>query len=343
MSHFTSCPGKSEQYTTYINSVNKVLLARPLAPSNINMFSPAAYPDATPMVPAAGPPPTTMQVQQMLKTYLQEEFPSNQKARKKAMALFNSPEAIAKIPNPSLRAAMVGLIGTGGEPSINYIMNEKTPEGLPKVNLVGFGVPEEWVNDPAAARPILDPNTQQVFYVFNPKYESENPFQLSSILGHETLHTNLELQSSTTEEVIALALHISIYLEQLAKHPEMALADTELTRRNNTNALARLNSGEGTKLGLYTSNHPDEQILPGSVVPATTWFEQFQHLPGFEDTPGSPLLRKFLKEIAKPGTAVPPNPNFDMATLDFIDQNSHNLDRKELVKAARALRLDLNV
>ena len=59
--------------------------------------------------------------------------------------------------------------------------------------------------------------------------------------------------------------------------------------------------------------------------------------------PGSPLLRKSLKEIAKPGTAVPPNPNFDMETLDFIDQNSHNLTPRVLVKAARALRLDLNV
>lgn len=238
---------------------------------------------------------------------------------------------------------MVGLRGTAGKPAINFIMKKKTPEGLPKVAAVGFGLPEEWQNDPATARPILNPDTQQVVYVFNPKYQNENPFQFSSILAHEALHTNLNLPQSMTEEVTALALQSSIYLEQLAKHLDMALADTELTHRNNTNALARLNSGEGTEIGLFESNHPGEQLLPGSVVPATTWFEQFQDAPGFEDTPGSPLLRKYLKKIAKPGTAVPQNPDFSMETLDFIDQNSHNLTPKELVKAAQALGLDLNV
>lgn len=291
---------------------------------------------------AAGPPPTTPQVQQMLKTYMKKQLPLNPKGQQEAMALFNSPEAIAKIPNPSLRAAMVGLKGTAGEPPINYVLHAKTPEGLPKVNLIGFGVPEEWQNDSATARSIPDPtNPQQQNLVFNPKYQSENPFQLSSILAHETLHS--DEPNSRTEEVTNLALQSSIYLEQIGQHPKLASANTELTRKNNTNALARLNSGSGAQMGLYTSNHPNEPLLPGSVVPATTWFDQFQDLPGFADTAGNSLLEKYLKKIAKPGTAVPQNPDFSMETLDFIDQNSFNLTPKEMVKAARALRLDFNI
>ena len=139
-----------------------------------------------------------------------------------------------------------------------------------------------------------------------------------------------------------MSLQTLISLEQLSKHPKMARADTELTRRNNTNALARFNSGRGAKVGLFESNHPGEQLLPGSVVPATTWFEQFEDLPGFADLPGNPLLRKILVNIAKRGTAVPQSPNFDRATLDFIDQNSSNLSPEELVKAGRALRLNFN-
>lgn len=91
----------------------------------------------------------------------------------------------------------------------------------------------------------------------------------------------------------------SIYLEQLAKHSKLALADTELTRRNNTNALARFNSGRGAKLGLFESNHPNEQLLPGSVVAATNWFEQFQDLPGFEDTPRKSAAEKLPGKTRK--------------------------------------------
>jgi hypothetical protein len=153
------------------------------------------------------------------------------------------------------------------------------------------------VNDGAIAKAFIDPNTQQQNFVFNPRYQSENPFQFGSVLAHETLHA--DLPNSATEETVLLALQTSIYLEQLAKHSKLALADTELTRRNNTNALARFNSGRGAKLGLFESNHPNEQLLPGSVVAATNWFEQFQDLPGFEDTPRKSAAEKLPGKTRK--------------------------------------------
>ena len=82
-------------------------------------------------------------------------------------------------------------------------------------------MPAEWLNDNAIAKSIVDANTQQQNFVFNPRYQSENPFQFSSILAHETLHS--DQANSTTEEVTLLALQSSIYLEQLAKHPNIAL------------------------------------------------------------------------------------------------------------------------
>lgn len=302
-----------------------VLEARPLTPTNVNLFSPAAYPEATPMVPAAGPPPMEAQVEAMLQDYLRAEFPHHRQAIAEGLALFDDPDLIAKIPNPSLRAGLIGLMGTAGEPAIDFVRNAQTPEGLPKVSAIGFDSLPWDPSDTRIGRAVIDPASQQVVYIFNPKFQSENPFAFTSIESHEVLHSDLEV--ATTEEVINLALQSYIYLEQLAKHPDVALADTELTRRNNTNGLARLNSGSGDELGLFDST-THEPVLPGSPITATSWFGQFDDVPGFIDTPGNPLLRAYLANIAERGSVAPANPNFDMATLQFIDQNSARLAKE---------------
>ncbi|MBA2490563.1 MAG: hypothetical protein H0V34_02285 [Gammaproteobacteria bacterium] len=131
-------------------------------------------------------------------------------------------------------------------------------------------------------------------------------------------------------------------MEQLAKHPELAVTGTELARRDNTNALARLNSGTGAKLGLFASNG-NQPILPGSPLTFTSWFDQLDQLDQSADltpTPGDPLLRQILLRLRERGK-VSVKPNFDMKTLRFIDKNSRNLTAQELVRAAKALKLQL--
>ena len=317
---------------------------RPVKNNKINNFVQAVFPGAMPKAPAAGPPDTMQQVRKSFRLYIQEQFPSDgkadRKARRRAMALFNDPVLIEMIPNPTLRAGLADLTGTGGEPAINHYMSATTPEGLPLIVHVGFGVPEEWVGDKAIARPFLHPVTKQISYIFNPRYEFEEHYEFSNHLAHEALHQNLELPQAATEEIIALAFQSSIYLEQLATHPKMmARAKTELGQRNFSNAVTRIEGGSGARLGLYTTNHMNRQLVPGSVISARTWIEQFPSLADSLDTPGHPLLREFMIKIAKPGTPVPENPNFDRSTLDFIDQHSHNLTPEELVKAGRTLGL----
>ena len=52
-----------------------VLAARPLTPTDVDLFSPVIYPDARPMAPAAGPPPTTAEVRATLREYLRRSSP----------------------------------------------------------------------------------------------------------------------------------------------------------------------------------------------------------------------------------------------------------------------------
>ena len=167
---------------------------------------------------------------------------------------------------------MVGMKGTRkGELAIDHILNAKMPDGSPRVKIVGFGLPEEWVGDSADARTIIDPSTQQQIIVFNPMNRSADPFQLSNHLYHETLHW--DLTNSKTEETVIKSLQEPMYLEQLVNHPEMARDPSRIARRNNSNAYARLMGGVNGKIGVFESEHPNEPLLPGSGIPATTLLE----------------------------------------------------------------------
>ena len=74
------------------------------------------------------------------------------------MDLFNSRKTRARIPNLSLRATMVGMKGTRkGELAIDHILNAKMPDGSPRVKIVGFGLPEEWVGDLQMPEQLLIP------------------------------------------------------------------------------------------------------------------------------------------------------------------------------------------
>ena len=68
-----------------------------------------------------------------------------------------------------------------------------------------------------------------------------------------------------------------------------------------------------------------KSILPGSSVTATSWFGQFEQLSNLTDTPGNAILRAYLANMAEPGSVVPRNPDFDMASLRFIDRNGGTL------------------
>jgi hypothetical protein len=75
--------------------------------------------------------------------------------------------------------------------------------------------------------------------------------------------------SCDLEVVIVLALQSSIHLEQLSEHAASAVIGKVLSRRLNTKAFARFNSGLGAGLGLFGSNR-NKQILPGRPLTFTS-------------------------------------------------------------------------
>jgi hypothetical protein len=314
-------------------TAEEILRHRPFVPTDIELFNPSVYPDGSQMQPASGEEPTETEVVAMLRNYLESEFPDDIQAQQESLALFTNPDAIARIPNPSLRAGMIALRGTLAEPTVDMILHGTMANGDPIVEIVKF-------NDDLPANvygtvTYIDPMTIEI----NGSGRAENPFIFTRTLAHEPLHS--DLLNGVYEEGILATLDTLVYLEQLARHPELATLGSSFARFHNANALARLNSGTGSDLGLYETNG-NVQIFPCSpTIPFTSFWERYRDNPVFEESPGNELLGQYLERLQEPGKPVCSADRFNKALVDCIDQNQNVVTDDELVAAAVALKLAL--
>lgn len=315
--------------------IDVLLSQRPFTPTDRSLFSPLMYPDAPPLVPASGGELTEEQARARVAAYLAVQFPGDAAAQAEGLALFDDPVARQKISSPTLRAGLVGLKGTFAESAIDFILNAQTSTGLPKITDLRFDGPTLFAHLPstAIAGSIQDGATGQGYFVFNPKYIAEDPFLLTRVIAHEAIHP--DAVGANFEEIINLTLDMLVYFQQLASHPELALTGTELARRHNSNALALLNSGADSEIGLFDANGP---ILPGSLLGFTSWFDQFDELPNLVNSPGNPLLGEYLDALFGPGQPCSAA-EFSLSLLMCIDQNLGAFPDETVLAAARNLLL----
>ncbi|HKP89114.1 MAG TPA: thrombospondin type 3 repeat-containing protein [Thermoleophilaceae bacterium] len=287
------------------------------------------------MTPATGGEPTEQQARGMLDAYFAAEFPGDTARQTAAKAVFDDATARSKVASPSLRAGLAALSGTLADSGIAYALNATTPGGQPKVASIAFGPL------PGRLYAQVQPATaaDQVKIVVRDEYKAESPFLFTEILAHELLHQ--DTPDADYEEAANYALEQRLYLGQLVRHPGLARTGTELSRRLNTNALTRLNSGSGATLGLYVTNG-DKQVLPGSAWAASSWWEVFGG-GNTAATPGNDLLASYLANTHTAGAPTCSGAQFNKALLDCIDQNGNDgLTSAELLAAARALKLDFD-
>jgi len=115
---------------------------------------------------------------------------------------------------------------------------------------------------------------------------------------------------------------------------------TELTQDVNTVALARLNGGDGSVLGLLATNG-QRPVLPESRFSNSSFASLIADF-GPPVLPGSALLAELLSFIQRPGTAPCPN-EFSPALLACLDERGSqgSLTSADLLRAAEALELNL--
>ncbi|MBT4139195.1 MAG: hypothetical protein HOE48_14845, partial [Candidatus Latescibacteria bacterium] len=95
------------------------LSLRPFAPTDIDLFTPGVYTQASPMTPASGDTLTETTAQTALEIFLAKRITNT---LQQTLSKFNDATLINKMPNPTLRAGLISLTGTLGESGIDAIL-----------------------------------------------------------------------------------------------------------------------------------------------------------------------------------------------------------------------------
>jgi hypothetical protein len=306
------------QGTMYAQSLLK---KPPFAPTDTSLFSPAIYSSSTAAQPAsAAQAMSPTQIESTLRQTLSKQLGSTSDVNS-AMQQFNSTQLKAIVPDPNLRAGLMTLKGTAGESAIDSVMSGKFAA-------VKYG-PVISNNAIAEVQAAVPPETKPTIVV-NERYKNEDFRLIASSLAHEPLHEDSQIGNK--EESIASAMDSLVYGQIVANSPEIASSGTELAQRDNTKLMARINSRDANgNLRLSTST--------GNVYPGGTALANFGSAIPFTgaDTPGNATLRAELKAITGQNNTA----NFDSGAYTLLDNNQQALSATDIVKVARALKLDI--
>lgn len=310
------------------------LLKKPaFRPTDIDLFNPSVYPDASPMELAPVTEANEDKIKASLLETLTKRFRGDADKAKKAMKVFDDKDLKEIMPDPKLRAALVNLRGTTGRSAIDVIRNGT----YPSVRFAEI--------DPVKANPnrtiayvVVPPGKTKQEVHFNTRYQGEDFRLLSDTMAHEALHQ--DTLGHEAEELINGALDTTVYAQQLLENPELAYLGTELPRRSNTKILPRIN-------GRDEEGNPRLFMPAGSnTTPDGATTKDFGSYYGFSRlrnvrpaSPGNAHLQAMLKAVT--GEDIN-KPNFDVKTATLLDENLKSLKPGQLVELAKILKLDIN-
>ena len=290
-------------------------------PCDVNRFTseflpgpwPGLYPEGSPMAlavdPTPGVPHDEAKVRAQLAAFLKGS--GNEAA---ALALFNRADVRRKVPEPTLRAALVSLRGTAAESVIEWYVSKDTTRVDPRFG--GLGVRN-------IARSAGYPPNQEI--IFNVRYAGEHFALLSAFFAHEILHHDVKL--TATEEVILHALTAVVHMQLLSRHPDLATSGTELARYTNDFVLLFVNSrvpgsaksaifaptGRGTAPGSARSQRDFSSY-------AKEWGLGGLSMSPTDSTPAPPVFATVLRRLLAPGVAIPKPLTYSRKTAELFSK-----------------------
>jgi hypothetical protein len=274
---------------------NQALRIDPRKPTDINIFTSkhsnganGLYPQGSaPMHPSTAPDLTQPQARSRLQSYLQQQFPNDTAKVNAGLALFDSQKARSMVPDPTLRAAFVGMKGTLLEPTINRFLNSG------HYNPMGYGT---LPNSALIANSTGGGGGGKVLIVFNNRYVREDFRYLVGIVGHEVLHD--DGSTPRAEEAILNALSAMTYLQVLKRHPGLAYTHTELSRQMNDLAILFLNSRENDSPNSEIYAPTGVGVAPGSPFSQPDFWTIFGG--DSQTSPASPTYRQVTASLGLP-------------------------------------------
>jgi hypothetical protein len=305
---FAAAPALASKKPSAKQVANKVLKLKQTKPAKIGLFSTYFYPTGPTLVPASGPKLTTSQARRRLQKYFQTQRGARSSKTAHALAVFDDPKAVARIPNPTLRAAFAGMVGTVFEPTTKDFLNRHIFTGI------GYGItfPTTLIAQSQPDSP-AGPNKRKI--VFNSSYNRESFEPLIAVLGHEIQHS--DAPDANAEEAIMSEETAMVRAQVLSGHPELAYKGTELARRLNDFALVLQNSKHPGSPNPVIFAPDGLGAMPGSPsnVP-----DMWSALNGSGSSPAPGVSRAIFKNILRTGTKIPNPLNFNLSTAKTFEK-----------------------
>lgn len=237
--------------TKGLNRDRFTLALRAFRPVDKSYFSSALLTGGS-TATTANTAPSTASVRSALDSFLGKKVKEKSitAAQRTAMlARYDDPTVVAKVPAPNLRAGILSLVGTVGEPAIGFYLDQKNTTGkdFSKIDFDGATF-----SSGAKINETKYTSTGKLRQVWNPNYAGESFVVLSGLLAHETAHEGREpvsgggvtQQVTQEEELTGVTIEQMVYAQQIVTDFSYAKQHTNLTLRANYRELLLLNSGD---------------------------------------------------------------------------------------------------
>ena len=231
-----------------INKARFTLANRAWVATDLSYFSRDVF-NAAPIPATASTQPSAGTIRSNLVTYFDAKISRGlitEEQKTNAIALYDSTATAGIVPDANLRAALVSLTGTVGEPAIASVLDRQNVtnrnwSAIIFSNLISANAPTGETKINGGGR---------LFTYIRPTYAGE-PFQvLAGIVAREVMRqdvtgdVNGNLPDSQDESIVVSTVESVIYAQNVLLQPVVAGNGTLLVNRANERLLALLNSGD---------------------------------------------------------------------------------------------------
>lgn len=319
------------------------LANRAFIPTNINRLSQDLYPASiAPDNTSTHIPANT--VFTAFKAFMDRKVAGGfitQTTENTAIARFNNSAVKTKIPDANLRAGMLSLYGTAGEPAIASMLDGANVTMHPQT-IIDFSTD---VSPKAEVAETLVLSDGRLRTLFKTSYAGDNFVALGAKLAHEACHQDSD--DNLNEEAVVNSIETIVYAQQLLVDKSISFNNTTLVKSDNTKLLALLNSGTTAFPHVGLSKAPlhtyKAGVLPGANNVGGPYqsfinFERRAYMArGFSDfaSVSNPTVDAMYANITGKATV---HGNFDAKLISDIDKNQIVISDKNAVRLAGMLK-----
>jgi hypothetical protein len=262
-----------------------------------------------------------------------------------AISQFNNTTIKSIVPDANLRAAVLSLYGTVGEPAIGAMLLGQNETNKPQT-VVDFST--EVSNNAEVAETLVVNNGTRLRTLFKTTYAGE-PFQaLSAWVAHEALHQ--DTTDGQNEAIVTNIVETMVWAQQLDVSHTYVTSNTSLVKQENDKLYAMLDSGSAVFPRVGLDQGPVKFSTGGVFLNASAQtggdylsYEDYirrlyiaRNFPAV-DTDGNATLDAMMQNV----TGQTNSNSFNEAAIQLVDKFEQIITDKTAIREAGYLKLTI--